>query len=61
MFFGERSLIYNIGIVFYSSGVVYQNSHLLAGHVGRNRYNSSTEEEVKVTTTPNKWPGKFQN
>ncbi|XP_055931190.1 dmX-like protein 2 isoform X2 [Argiope bruennichi] len=39
-----------------SSGVVYQNSHLLAGHVNRIRH-SSGEEDVKATTSPHKWPG----
>ncbi|GIY16535.1 dmX-like protein 2, partial [Caerostris extrusa] len=39
-----------------SSGVVYQNSHLLAGHVNRIRH-CSGDEDVKATTAPNKWPG----
>ncbi|GFY48442.1 dmX-like protein 2 [Trichonephila inaurata madagascariensis] len=39
-----------------SSGVVYQNSHLLAGHMNRIRH-CSADEDVKVTTLPHKWPG----
>ncbi|KAG8181368.1 hypothetical protein JTE90_008839 [Oedothorax gibbosus] len=39
-----------------SSGVVYQNSHLLAGNLSRTR-NSSGDESMKATTSPNKWPG----
>nr|XP_042903510.1 dmX-like protein 2 [Parasteatoda tepidariorum] len=39
-----------------SSSVVYQNSHLLAGHLGRDRH-CSGEEDMKVTTPPHKWPG----
>ncbi|KFM72487.1 DmX-like protein 2, partial [Stegodyphus mimosarum] len=39
-----------------SSGVVYQNSHLLAGHISRARHHSG-DEEMMPTTPPNRWPG----
>ncbi|XP_023230378.1 dmX-like protein 2 [Centruroides sculpturatus] len=41
---------------FISSSVVYQNSHLLAGHIRRHRF-SSGEERLAPSTQPSKWPG----
>lgn len=41
---------------FISSSVVYQNSHLLAGHIRRHRF-SSGEESLSPSTQPSKWPG----
>ncbi|KAM7285267.1 dmX-like protein 2 [Ixodes scapularis] len=40
-----------------SLSVVYQNSHLLAGHAHRRPRLSSSEEPLTPTTLPSKWPG----
>ncbi|KAL1420955.1 hypothetical protein MTO96_004323 [Rhipicephalus appendiculatus] len=37
--------------------VVYQNSHLLAGHATRRPRLGSTDEPLSPTTQPSKWPG----
>ncbi|XP_064475038.1 dmX-like protein 2 [Ornithodoros turicata] len=40
-----------------SLSVVYQNSHLLAGHAQRRQRTSTSEEPLRPTTAPSKWPG----
>ncbi|XP_075752614.1 rabconnectin-3 alpha isoform X1 [Rhipicephalus microplus] len=40
-----------------SLSVVYQNSHLLAGHATRRPRLGSTEEPLSPATQPSKWPG----
>ncbi|CAN8004947.1 unnamed protein product [Ixodes hexagonus] len=40
-----------------SLSVVYQNSHLLAGHAHRRPRLSTSEEPLTPTTLPSKWPG----
>uniref|UniRef100_A0A224YX63 DmX-like protein 2 n=1 Tax=Rhipicephalus zambeziensis TaxID=60191 RepID=A0A224YX63_9ACAR len=40
-----------------SLSVVYQNSHLLAGHATRRPRLGSTDEPLSPTTQPSKWPG----
>lgn len=40
-----------------SLSVVYQNSHLLAGHAQRKQRLSTSEDPLRPTTAPSKWPG----
>lgn len=40
-----------------SLSVVYQNSHLLAGHATRRPRLGSTDEPLSPSTQPSKWPG----